>query len=166
MILRKIFNLKLVVVLLILAIIFLLFKQFNSNDYQENQFSLSIKEPHEFPFVVNEVSTDIDILTNRGFHEYTFRYKNKETVQELKYIVSKPTKEPQDFELPGFLTGDYKKYTIENGRVVYYQEDSETQFLWWSGSDGTLVRLVYSAEQVNNTRLDVEELLNLANQVQ
>ena len=166
MILRKIFNLKLIVVLLILIIIFLLFRQFNSNDYLENQFSLSIKEPHEFPFVVDEVSTDINILKKQGFHEYVFRYKNKETAEELKYIVSKPTKEPQDFELPGFLTSDYEKYTIENGGVVYYQENSETQRLWWNGSDETLVRFVYFTAQGNNTRLDVEELLNMATQVQ
>ncbi|MCJ8015287.1 hypothetical protein MUG84_26835, partial [Paenibacillus sp. KQZ6P-2] len=46
-------------------------------------------EPYRFPFEVNDVRTEIEVYNPDLFQQYVFHYKNKQTKQEINYILSK-----------------------------------------------------------------------------
>ncbi|MGG3799607.1 hypothetical protein [Metabacillus fastidiosus] len=103
-------------------------------------------------------------------HQFVFHYRNKETTQQINYILSKVLKEPKDNEV---LKDGKKEYKLNNGIAAFYEEDSKAQSLWWENEDGFLARYTYYINYIDgNTRdlgeykLEIRELIDLANQVQ
>ncbi|EDL65307.1 hypothetical protein BSG1_10063 [Bacillus sp. SG-1] len=125
------------------------------------------KEPNDFPFEITEVSTEIDLEVPNHLHQFIFYYSNEDTSQQLKYIVSKVLEEPEDNKATKDLGTEY---TLENGLPAYYDERPGKQSLWWENADGFLARYVYFANdntsEFGDNKLEVEDLLDLANQVQ
>jgi hypothetical protein len=140
-----------------------------NNDEINNDVSIlyNFKEPTTFPFEVNEVSSEIDIQNRDYLHQFIFHYYNEETTQQIRYIVSKVLDEPEDNKVSESLGTEYK---LENGLPAYYEEDSTSQSLWWENEDGFLARYVYYVDgnqsELGGYKLEVYELLDLANQVQ
>jgi hypothetical protein len=127
----------------------------------------NFKEPNSFPFEITEVSTEIDMEVPDHLHQVIFNYSNEDTTQQIKYIVSKVIEEPGDNKVSeSFGT----KYTLENGLLAYYEEDSTSQSLWWENEDGFLARYVYfvngNTSELGDYKLEVSNLLEIANQVQ
>jgi len=123
------------------------------------------KEPAIFPFEVNEVRTEIAVDNIDVLQQFVFHYKNKQTAQEIRYILSKVIDEPE--KLSGI-----KIPTIElkNGKQAYYEEDDTSQSIWWEADNGFLARFSYYVNgnmgELNDNKLDKSSLIELANQVQ
>lgn len=99
-------------------------------------------------------------------HQFVYHYLNQATTQQINYILSKVPSEPEKYE----LTKETEVYKLENGLPVYYEEDSTSQSLWWEREDGFLARYVYfvngNSSELVVYKLKVDDLVNLANQVQ
>ncbi|KRE20917.1 hypothetical protein [Paenibacillus sp. Soil522] len=123
-------------------------------------------EPFRFPFEVNEVRTEIAMDNPDSLQQYVFHYKNKQTTQEIKCILSKVIDEPEDIS---FKQGK-QPLKLENGKQAYYEEDETSQSIWWEGDNGFVARFVYyingNREQLDKYKLDKSDLIELANQVQ
>ncbi|MDQ0092077.1 hypothetical protein J2T12_005521 [Paenibacillus anaericanus] len=150
-----------------LVMIFLISGCSSSNPTEERSKSMlyDFNEPYRFPFEVNEVRTEIAIDNPDVLQQYIFHYKNKQTTQELRYILSKVIDEPEKISLQG-----KQPIELENGKQAYYEEDETSQSIWWESEKGFLARFVYyingNLNQLNNYKLDESDLIDLANQVQ
>lgn len=122
-------------------------------------------EPLEFPFEVTEKRTQIATDNPKLLHQFVFHYKNIQTTQEIKYILSKSINRPEKI-----YPTDKQPIQLENGVIAYYQEDEYSQSIWWERDDGFLARFVYYVNENQNTldsyKLDPSDLVGLANQVQ
>jgi len=139
----------------------------NSEDVERIEYKFKFTEPSKFPFEVNEVTTEIDIKDYWDL--FIFYYRNVETTQQIKYILSKVSIESNN-QISEGEKSKYKEYKLENGLSAYYEEDSTSQVLWWEREDGFLARFVYFTN-VNDIALDeyqieAEGFVQLANQVQ
>ncbi len=121
-------------------------------------------EPSSFPFEINDKSSNVEIYPD--LHQFVYHYLNQATTQQINYILSKVPSEPEKYE----LTKETEVYKLENGLPVYYEEDSTSQSLWWEREDGFLARYVYfvngNSSELGVYKLKVDDLVNLANQVQ
>ncbi|MRH43545.1 hypothetical protein GH741_12730 [Aquibacillus halophilus] len=156
---------------ILLFIAFLLLSACNTpNDDMKNNIGpimYDFKEPVVFPFDVNDISTEIDIQNPDYLHQFIFHYYNEETTQKIKYIVSKVLDEPKDNEVSKENKTEYK---LANGKSAYYEENTTSQSIWWENENGFLARFVYytngNTSELGEFKLDVKELVELANQVQ
>ncbi|WLD94489.1 hypothetical protein [Alkalihalobacillus sp. AL-G] len=141
----------------------------SNNDVKQNIKSIQyeFKEPTNFPFEVNDVSTSIDIGPVDYLHQFIFYYRNKESTQQIKYILSKILNEPKEND---FSREDKTEYKLKNGISAYYEENERNQSIWWKNDDGTVGRFVYyingNSRDLGEYKLEAEELVELANQVQ
>ncbi|WP_138420917.1 hypothetical protein [Aquibacillus sediminis] len=155
----------------LLFITILLLSACNSpNDEVENKIGpimYEFQEPTKFPFEVNDVSTEIDIQNPDYLHQFIFYYYNEETTQQVKYILSKELEEPKDNEVSIY---NKTEFTLTNGKSAYYEENTTSQSLWWESENGFLARFVYftngNRSELGEYKLEAEELVELANQVQ
>lgn len=140
----------------------------NKVDYQNNNKAIqySFKEPRSFPFIVNEVSTDIDIEDPKYLHQFVFHYRNNKSNQEIRYILSKVLDKPEKIDSKKGL----KKFKLKNGLIAFYEEDATTQTIWWEKEDGFLARITYGINgntiELKENKLMPEAFVNLANEVQ
>ncbi|MGG3889726.1 hypothetical protein [Metabacillus fastidiosus] len=112
---------------MLLSLTFLLLSACKSENKPEfNDLMYEFKEPESFPFEVNDVATTIDIAQVDYMHQFVFHYRNKETTQQINYILSKVLKEPKDNEV---LKDGKKEYKLNNGVAAFYEEDSKSQSL-------------------------------------
>ncbi|MED4456117.1 hypothetical protein [Metabacillus fastidiosus] len=153
---------------MLLSLTFLLLSACKSENKPEfNRLMYDFKEPTSFPFEVNDVATTIDIAQVDYMHQFVFHYRNKETTQQINYILSKVLEEPKDNEV---LKDGKKEYRLNNGVAVFYEEDSTSQSLWWKNEDGFLARYIYyidgNTRDLGEYKLEIRELVDLANQVQ
>jgi hypothetical protein len=122
-------------------------------------------EPYRFPFEVNDVRTEISIDNPYALHQYVFHYKNKQTTQEINYILSNVIDKPEKVSEQG-----RKPIVLINGKMAYYEEDENSQSIWWESENGFLARFIYHVngyrDQLGNYKLDESDLIDLANQVQ
>ncbi|MFD1019535.1 hypothetical protein [Thalassobacillus hwangdonensis] len=138
-----------------------------SNDSEKSAppIMYNFKEPTSYPFEISEASTEIDIGKPDYLHQFIFTYYNEETTQRLKYIVSKVLGEQEELS-----KNDKIEYQLKNGVSAYYEETSTSQSLWWERHDGFLARYVYFTDnnrsELGNYKLEIEDFLDLANQVQ
>ena len=127
----------------------------------------AFEEPIEFPFEITRRYTEIDIGVPHHLHQFIFHYMNEETNQELNYIVYKVVDEPADMEE---LSSYGDQYVLEDGTSAFFDEsESTSQVLRWQNRNGFTASLVYyidgnSVELDDETRLPVQQLINLANQ--
>jgi hypothetical protein len=165
-------NKKIIIYSLLCLILLLLSacSEENNNSMDEvinNEIDYSFKEPINFPFTVTDIDTTIDIGPIDYLHQFVFHYRNDESTQQINYILSKIITEPKDNEVS---IDEKTEYKLENGLSVYYEEDSTSQSLWWENDDGFLARFVYyinrHQSELGKYKLEVKELLELANQVQ
>lgn len=124
------------------------------------------KEPVTFPFAVDDIRTEVAVDQIDELQQFIFHYKNKQTTQEIRYILSKVIDEPE--KLSGSRSPNLQ---LANGKEAYYQVDGTTQSIWWEGEDGFLARLVYyidgNMQELNDhNMLEDSELIQLADQVQ
>jgi hypothetical protein len=125
------------------------------------------EEPIAFPFEITRRYTEIDIQVPHHLHNFVFHYVNEETAQELRYIVLKVVDEPTDMD---DLSSYGDQYVLADGTSAFYDEtESTSQGLWWKNKDGFTTRIIYyidgnSVELDDETRLQVQQLINLANQ--
>lgn len=122
-------------------------------------------EPFKFPFEVNEVRSEITIDNPDYLHQFVFHYKNKQTMQEIRYILSKVIDNPEQISQKG-----KQPLELKSGKQAYYQEDMTSQSIWWEGENGFLARFVYyidgNREQLGKDKLAKSDLIDLVNQVQ
>lgn len=122
-------------------------------------------EPSEFPFEVNEVRTEVLVDNIDVIHQFVFHYKNKQTTQEIRYILSKVIEKPE--KLSEIKT---PLLELKNGKPAYYEEDETSQSIWWESETGFLARFVYyingNMSNLNDLKLEPSDLIELANQVQ
>ncbi|WP_336789675.1 hypothetical protein [Paenibacillus sp. MMO-177] len=122
-------------------------------------------EPTTFPFEVNEVRTEIEIDNPDVLQQYVFHYKNKQTTQEIRYILSKVIDEPEKISKQG-----KELFELENGIQTYYEEGETSQSIWWESQDGFLARFVYyingNQNPLGEYKLARSELIDLVKQVQ
>lgn len=125
----------------------------------------NINEPFAFPFEVNEVWTEIAIDNPDVLHQFIFHYKNKTTTQEIRYILSKSITQQETVSKEG-----KKQVILSNGQKAYYDEEVDTQSIWWEQDDGFLARLVYYCNGGKTTldlyKLEESDIVDLANQIQ
>ena len=123
------------------------------------------KEPTQFPFEINDVSTSIDLEAPDFLHQFIFYYRNTETTQQIKYILSKVLEKPENAP-----NDNMTEYKLENGVLAFYEEDETSQALWWETEDGFLARYIYfingNTSELGEYKLEVDELIKLANEVQ
>jgi hypothetical protein len=136
-----------------------------SNDEELQPIMYEFKEPTKFPFEVNDVSTNIDLEVPEYLHQFIFHYRNSKTTQQINYILSKVLEEPE--KTPKDNVTEYK---LKNGVLAYYEEDQTSQSLWWETENGFLARFVYftngNTTELGDYKLEIEELVELANEVQ
>ncbi|NIK22437.1 hypothetical protein [Paenibacillus lupini] len=124
------------------------------------------QEPTSFPFEVNDVRTEIAIDNVDTLHQFVFHYKNKQTTQEIKYVLSKVIDES---ETASYVKG-MKPLEVINGKQTYYEEDDSSQSIWWENEKGFVARYVYyingSQEPLGMNTLTESELIELVKQVQ
>ncbi|MEK5396227.1 hypothetical protein [Paenibacillus sp. FSL K6-2859] len=122
-------------------------------------------EPFRFPFEVNEVRTEVEMDDPYALQQYVFHYKNKQTTQEIKLILSKVIDDPENISEVG-----KSPLTLKNGKQAYYEEDENSQSIWWESKDGFLARFVYYIngylDPLGDYKLNDSDLIDLANQVQ
>lgn len=122
-------------------------------------------EPYRFPFEVNEVRTEVAIDNPDFLQQYVFHYKNKQTTQEIRYILSKVIDEPEKIEEQG-----KEVLKLENGTQAYYEENETSQSIWWESQNGFLARFVYyingNQDPLGEQILTRSELIDLVKQVQ
>lgn len=159
---------KRILIFTILCIVFSIVSACGVNT-DTKHIAYNFKEPSKFPFEVDEVTTEIDIKDVDNWYQFIFYYRNTETTQQLNYILSK-VNVPSDNKISEDEKSEYKEYKLENGLPAYYEEDSTSQALWWEREDGFLARFVYFINvndiALDEYKLEAEELVQLANQVQ
>jgi hypothetical protein len=137
----------------------------NSKDVELQPIMYEFKEPTKFPFEVNDVSTNIDLEVPEYLHQFIFHYRNTKTTQQINYILSKVLEEPE--KVPNDNVTEYK---LKNGVLAYYEEGQTSQSLWWETEKGFLARFVYftngNTTELGDYKLEIEELVELANEVQ
>ncbi|WP_214833716.1 hypothetical protein [Exiguobacterium sp. s152] len=127
----------------------------------------AFEEPIAFPFEITRRYSEIDIAKPHHMHQFVFHYVNEETTQELRYIVHKVVDEPDDME---DISSYGDQYVLADGTSAFYDEaESTSQGLWWINKNGFTARIIYyidgnSIELDDETRLPVQQLINLANQ--
>jgi hypothetical protein len=125
----------------------------------------NFSEPFRFPFEVNEVRSEIAMDNPDYLHQFVFHYKNKQTMQEIRYILSKVIDKPEEISQK-----DKQPLELKSGKLAYYQEDATSQSIWWEGDNGFLARFVYyidgNRERLGNDKLAKSDLIDLVNQVQ
>jgi hypothetical protein len=136
----------------------------NADNNRSKSINYDFKEPFRFPFEVNDVRTEVEVYPD-SLHQFIFHYKNKETTQEVKYILSIVIDEHETVS-----EQNKQVVNLENGKLAFYEEDETTQSIWWEGEDGFLARFVYyingNSTPLNDIKLEISELIELANQVQ
>ena len=134
-------------------------------DTRSKSMLYEFTEPFRFPFEVNDVRTEIAIENPDLLQQYVFHYKNKQTKQEIKYILSKVIDKPEEISKQG-----KQLVKLKNGEQAYYEEDETSQLIWWDGENGFLARFVYyingNREQLGSNKLAQSDLIDLINQVQ
>lgn len=138
----------------------------DSSQVKDRSMIYDFNEPYRFPFEVNQVSTEIAIDNPDALQQFIFHYKNKQTTQEIRYILSKVIDQPEKISQQG-----KQVFKLKNGILAYYEEDETSQLIWWEGDNGFLARFVYyidgNMEQLDEkNNLKVSDLVDLANQVQ
>ncbi|OZB94088.1 hypothetical protein [Paenibacillus sp. XY044] len=122
-------------------------------------------EPYKFPFEVNDVRTEIAIDNPDYLQQYVFHYKNKQTKQEINYILSKVIGNPEEASKQS-----NHPVKLKNGKQAYYKEDDTSQFIFWDSENGFLARFVYyidgNTERLGSNKLAQSDLIDLINQVQ
>lgn len=100
-------------------------------------------------------------------HQFIYHYLNKETTQEIKYILSKVIDDDS------YVFSEKEKMqpiNLENGTHVYYEEDEYSQSIWWESQNGFLARFVYyingNQNPLGEYKLTRSELIDLVKQVQ
>lgn len=127
----------------------------------------TFEEPIAFPFEITRRYTEVDIQVPHDLHSFVFHYVNEEMSQELRYIVDKVVDEPDDIEN---ISSYGDQYVLADGTAAFFDEtESTSQGLWWINKNGFTARIIYyidgnSVELDENTRLSVQQLINLANQ--
>ncbi|TYP74818.1 hypothetical protein [Paenibacillus methanolicus] len=126
----------------------------------------TFQEPYRFPFEVDEASSEVAIDNPDSLHQFIFRYGNKETGQQLSYIVSKLVDNP-----PTPADGpNRERHQLKNGRAAYYEEDESSQGIWWQTEKGFTARIIYGIDgyqtPLGDRKLTLEELIDLAQQAQ
>jgi hypothetical protein len=127
----------------------------------------TFEEPIVFPFEITRRYTEVDIQVPHYLHSFVFHYVNEETSQELHYIVDKVVDEPEDVD---DLSSYGDQYELADGTAAFFDEsESTSQGLWWINKNGFTARIIYyldgnSVELDDETRLPVQQLINLANQ--
>lgn len=112
----------------ILVSIFLMSGCSNPTGERIINMNYSFNEPHLFPFEINEVRTEIAVDNPYVLQQYVFHYKNKQTLQEIRYILSKVMSAPEKISTQG-----KQRLELDNGKEAYYDEDETTQSIWWEG---------------------------------
>lgn len=122
-------------------------------------------EPYKFPFEVNDVRTEIAIDNPDYLQQYVFHYKNKQTKQEINYILSKVIGNPEEASKQSS-----HPVNLKNGKQAYYKEDDTSQLIFWDSENGFLARFVYyidgNTERLGSNKLSQSDLIDLINQVQ
>lgn len=153
------------IVLLILIILISGCSSSNLTEDRDLSMLYDFNEPFRFPFEVNEVRTEIAMDNPYVLQQYVFHYKNKQSMQEIRYILSKVIDEPEKISEQG-----KQLFALKNGKQAYYEEDETSQSIWWESDKGFLARFVYyingSLDQLGNNKLEASDLIDLANQVQ
>lgn len=150
-----------------IVLIFLISGCSSSNPTDERSKSMlyDFNEPFRYPFEVNEVRTEIAIDNPDVLQQYVFHYKNKQTKQEIRYILSKVIDKPEKVSEQG-----KEPFELKNGKQAYYEEDETSQSIWWESENGFLARFVYyingNLDELGSYKLDVSDLIDLASQVQ
>ncbi len=127
----------------------------------------TFEEPIAFPFEITRRYTEVDIGVPHHLHSFVFHYVNEETTQELSYIVDKVIDEPADV---ADLSLYGEQYILADGTSAFFDEtDATSQALWWQNKDGFTARIIYyidgnTVELDDESRLSVQQLINLANQ--
>ncbi|WP_445005728.1 hypothetical protein [Exiguobacterium alkaliphilum] len=127
----------------------------------------TFEEPIAFPFEITRRYTEVDIKVPHHFHVFVFHYVNEETAQELRYIVHKIVDKPEDME---DISSYGDQYILADGTSAFFDEtDATSQTLWWQNKDGFTARIIYyidgnTVELDDESRLSVQQLINLANQ--
>lgn len=123
------------------------------------------KEPTKFPFEINDVSTNISMPMPNHIHQFGFNYRNKETMQQISYVLSKTLKGAHP-EIPRSAT---VTNSLDNGVTTYYEETATFQRLYWKMEDGFEARITYyinkDTTELGDYKLKIEDLINLANEV-
>ncbi|MDR6551883.1 hypothetical protein [Paenibacillus qinlingensis] len=153
------------IVLLILCILITGCSSSKQVEVKSKSILYDFREPFSFPFEVNEVRSEIAIDNPEYLQQFVFHYKNKQTLQEIKYILSKVIDKPE--ELP---KQSKQLLELKSGKQAYYQEDMTSQSIWWEGQNGFLARFVYyidgNREQLGSNKLAQSDFIGLVNQVQ
>ncbi|GLX65660.1 hypothetical protein [Paenibacillus glycanilyticus] len=110
----------------------------NQSEIINKPIQYDFSEPLQFPFEVNEAHSEIGIKD--GLHQFVYHYLNKETTQEIKYILSKVIDdEPYVFSEKEKM----QPIDLKNGTHAYYKEDEYSQSIWWESENGFIARFVY-----------------------
>jgi hypothetical protein len=137
----------------------------NQTEERSKSILYNFNEPFRFPFEVNEVYTEIAIDNPEVLQQFIFHYKNKQTTQEIRFILSKDIEKPEKVSEQG-----KEPIELKNGKQAYYDEDETTQSIWWESENGFLARFSYyingNLDQLGTYKLDESDLIDLVNQVQ
>lgn len=118
---------------------------------QEEITDTSIKHdfdiPTVLPFEVNQKQTIIDIHHLHGVHQFITSYDNHDTGQFLKYIVSQH-QTSETFVHDSLPHNDHydEIFQLDNGTILYYLDDTQTQSIWWQKTKITSQRLCICKE--------------------
>ncbi len=130
----------------------------------DQSITYDFNEPVSFPFEVNEVRTEVEII-NSVMQQVVFHYKNKQSTQEIRYILSKVIDKPQKLSDIGTPTVE-----LNNGKQAYYEESETIQSIWWEEKNGFLARYVYyingNMSNLSDFKLKKSDFIELVNQVQ
>ncbi|NME07125.1 hypothetical protein [Psychrobacillus sp. BL-248-WT-3] len=152
--------------LILLCSAFVFLNACNQNpELKVDTIRYEFKEPTQFPFEVNDVSTNIDLEAPDFLHQFIFHYRNIETTQQINYILSKVLEKPEKVS-----NDNMTEYKLENGVLAFYEEGETSQSLWWETEDGFLARYIYfingNTTELGEYKLEIDELIKLANEVQ
>lgn len=151
---------------LVFIMVIILVSGCSSNQKEELNKSIlfEFNEPFRFPFEINEVSTEVAMDNPDLLQQYVLHYKNKQTTQEIRYILSKVIDEPEKIS-----EQIMKQVDLKNGKKAYYKEDETSQSIWWDGEDGFVSRFIYyingNSEKLGSYKLDESDLIDLVDQV-
>lgn len=134
----------------------------NDIDYPK-PINYDFKIPHNLPFEVDSIVSEIDILDPDTLHQFIYFFKNEKNEQLIKYVVSKAMDQELVLEID-----DKFELKLANGKPAYYKEDGFSQQIWWEHENGFIGRMIYfyRNRDSENEKLDRDTLVDLANQVQ